>query len=158
NAEMRLYADDDQTATLLLSKLPQIEAAASFNRGTALARAWIAAGMAGTLNFHRCQVAPGLLLGTLPPTPPAAGAPRAPEPDAARGAGWPGRGRAAGHAPGAAAPGNRGPVAGAGGPWAAPPAPRDQDAPPDAALDLSGDEQSEGPAEDDGAPFGTAPV
>jgi Domain of unknown function (DUF222) len=74
-AEMRLYADDDQTATLLLTKVPQIEAAASFARVTALARARMAAGMPGTLNFHRAQVALGLLNGTLPPIPPAEGAP-----------------------------------------------------------------------------------
>src|SRR5215469_6704599 len=74
-AQMRLYADDDQTATLL-AKLPQIEAAASFNRVTALARARMSAGMAGTLSFHRCQVALGLLLGTLAPqTPPPGGPP-----------------------------------------------------------------------------------
>jgi hypothetical protein len=74
-AEMRLYADDDQTATLLLTKLPQVEAAASFARVTALARARMAAGIPGTLNFHRAQVALGLLNGTLPPIPPAEGAP-----------------------------------------------------------------------------------
>jgi hypothetical protein len=39
DAEMRLYADADQTATLVLSRLPQIEAAASVSRVTALARA-----------------------------------------------------------------------------------------------------------------------
>jgi len=75
DAEMRLYADADQTAALVLSRLPQIEAAASVSRVTALARARVAAGMAGTLTFHRCQVALGLLLGTLPPAPPADGAP-----------------------------------------------------------------------------------
>jgi Domain of unknown function (DUF222) len=75
NAEMRLYADDDQTATLLLTKLPQVEAAAAFARVTALARARIAAGMPGTLNFHRVQVAMGLLNETLPFIPPADGAP-----------------------------------------------------------------------------------
>src|SRR5215469_6556986 len=75
HAEMRLYADDDQTATLMLTRQPQVEAAASFARVTALAKARMAAGMPGTLNFHRSQVALGLLLGTLPPIPPAEGAP-----------------------------------------------------------------------------------
>src|SRR5258706_7757739 len=75
HAQMRLFADDDQTATLMLTRQPQVEAAASFARVTALARARMAAGMGGTLNFHRSQVALGLLLGTLPPIPPAEGAP-----------------------------------------------------------------------------------
>jgi len=90
HAEMRLYADDDQTATLLLTKLPQIEAAASFARVTALARARMAAGIPGTLNFHRAQVALGLLNGTLPPIPPAEGAPPdQPSPDSDPGPGEP---------------------------------------------------------------------
>src|SRR5215469_1209413 len=145
NAEMRLYADDDQTATLLLSKLPQIEAAASFNRVTALARARIAAGMAGTLNFHRCQVALGLLLGTLPPTPPADRAPPdqpSPDdhadpqddhadPDGDPGPGWPGPGPAAGHGPGDGLPADSRPVPSDGDPRNDPPAPRDEDAPSD---------------------------
>src|SRR5258708_6166302 len=75
HAEMRLFAGDDQTATLMLTRQPQVEAAASFARVTALARARMAAGIGGTLNFHRSQVALGLLLGTLPPMPPAEGAP-----------------------------------------------------------------------------------
>jgi hypothetical protein len=103
HAEMRLYADDDQTATLLLTRLPQIEAAASFARVTALARARMAAGMPGTLNFHRAQVALGLLNGTLPPIPPAEGAPPdQPPPDSDPGPSEPDPG---GVEPGEAGPG-----------------------------------------------------
>jgi len=128
NAEVRLYADDDQTATLMLTKQPQIEAAASFARVSALARARIAAGMPGTLNFHRSQVALGLLLGTLPPTPPAEGAPPdQPPPDGGPGTDGPGR----------AADGSNDPCD--GGPADDPPqdlpAPRDEDAPPDDGFD-----------------------
>jgi len=147
DAEMRLYADADQTATLVLSRLPQIEAAASVSRVTALARARVAAGMAGTLTFHRCQVALGLLLGTLPPAPPADGAPPdqpPPDPDPGGdhpgpggdpGSRWPGPGPAAGDSPGDGGPGDSGPVPGDGGPGDGGPgddrpAARDQDAPP----------------------------
>ena len=156
DAEMRLYTDADQTATLLLSKLPQIEAAASFSRVSALARARIAAGMAGTLNFHRCQVALGLLLGTLPPTPPADPAP----PDDRPGPGDPGPDSPGPvPAPGDSGPGDGGPVPGDGGPWDDLPPLRDDDAPPDDGLDdLTNDEQSQDPAEDDADPFGTEPV
>jgi hypothetical protein len=109
HAEMRLYADDDQTATLLLTKVPQIEAAASFARVTALARARMAAGMPGTLNFHRAQVALGLMNGTLPPIPPAEGAPPdQPSPDSEPGEPCPGQ----------AGPGERGPGCSGPGPAA----------------------------------------
>jgi len=75
HADVRLYADADQTATITASKLPQIEGAAGFARVTALARARKAAGLPGSLGFHRSQVLLGLMLGTLPPIPPAEGAP-----------------------------------------------------------------------------------
>ena len=72
---MRLYADDDQTATLHASKLPQIESTAGYARVSAMARARMAAGSPGTLGFNRSQVLLGLMLDTLPPIPPAEGAP-----------------------------------------------------------------------------------
>jgi hypothetical protein len=75
DANVRLYADDDQTATLLADKLPQIETASGFARINALARARKAAGLPGSLGLHRAQVLLGLILDTLPPTPPAADAP-----------------------------------------------------------------------------------
>jgi hypothetical protein len=74
-ADVRLHPDDDHTATIIGSKLPQIHAAAALTRLTALARACKAAGMSGSLGFHRAQVMIGLILGTLPPIPPAKGAP-----------------------------------------------------------------------------------
>jgi hypothetical protein len=75
HADVRLYADDDHTATITASKLAQIEAAAGFARVTALARARKAAGLPGSLGFHRGQVLIALLLGTLPLIPPPDGAP-----------------------------------------------------------------------------------
>src|SRR5262249_43236539 len=74
-ADVRLHPDDDHTATIVGSKLPQIHAAAAIARLTALARACKAAGMSGSLGFHRAQAMIGLILGTLPPTPPAEDAP-----------------------------------------------------------------------------------
>ena len=74
-ADVRLYADDDQTATLHASKLPQIESTAGYARVSAMARARMAAGSPGSLGFNRSQVLLGLMLDTLPPIPPAEGAP-----------------------------------------------------------------------------------
>jgi hypothetical protein len=68
NANVRLYAEDDQTATLVADKLPQIESASGFARINALARARKAAGLPGSLGLHRAQVLLGLILGTPPPT------------------------------------------------------------------------------------------
>jgi len=70
NADVRLYADEDQTATLVADKLPQIESASGFARINALARARKAAGLPGSLGLHRAQVLLGLILGTDPPAPP----------------------------------------------------------------------------------------
>jgi Domain of unknown function (DUF222) len=82
-ANVRLYADDDQTATLVADKLPQIESASGFARINALARARKAAGLPGSLGLHRAQVLLGLILGTPPPTAPAGDAPPgAPHPPA----------------------------------------------------------------------------
>ena len=75
HADVRLYGEVDQTATIVADKQPQIEAAAGFARLNALARARKAAGFEGPLGWHRSQVLLGLLNGTLPPTPPADGAP-----------------------------------------------------------------------------------
>ncbi len=75
NANVRLYADDDQTATLVADKLPQIETASGFAKINALARARKAAGLPGSLGLHRSQVLLGLILGTPPPTPPDQDAP-----------------------------------------------------------------------------------
>ncbi len=75
HADVRLYGEVDQTATIVADKQPQIEAAAGFARLNALARARKAAGFKGPLGWHRSQIMLGLLNGTLPPTPPAVGAP-----------------------------------------------------------------------------------
>jgi Domain of unknown function (DUF222) len=80
SAQVRLYADDDGTATLTGSKLPAVEAAAAMARITAIARAMKAAGQAGGLDVHRAKAMLGLLLGTLPYIPPADGAPPDPPP------------------------------------------------------------------------------
>jgi hypothetical protein len=163
HADVRLYAEDDQTATIVASKQPQIEAAAGFARITALARARKASGMSGSLGWHRSQVLLGLLLGTLPPTPPAEGAPPGPAPsdddpdagddvDVHRGdpaSGEPGRGDGPAHG---------------GGREGVPddlPAPRDADAPEDDGLDdvtSSDADDSWDPDEEDDDPFGTKPM
>jgi hypothetical protein len=75
HADVRLYADEDQTATITASRQPQIHAAAAYARITAMARARKAAGLPGSLGFHRSQVMLGLMLDTLPYIPPADGAP-----------------------------------------------------------------------------------
>ena len=80
HADVRLYGEVDQTATIVADKQPQIEAAAGFARLNALARARKAAGLAGPLGWHRSQVLLGLLNGTVPPTPPARGRPTRPAP------------------------------------------------------------------------------
>jgi Domain of unknown function (DUF222) len=92
NADVRLYPDEDQTATLVADKLPQIESAAGFARINALARARKKAGLPGSLGLHRSQVLVGLMLGTLPPTPPAEGAPDDDPHGAPRPGGQPGPG------------------------------------------------------------------
>src|SRR5260221_14401798 len=82
HADVRLYADDDHTATITASKLAQIEAAAGFARITAMARAPKAPRLPRSLGFHRGQVLIGLMLGTLPLIPPPHGAPpHQPPPD-----------------------------------------------------------------------------
>jgi hypothetical protein len=75
HADVRLHADDDQTATIVASKQPQIHAAAWFARLNAMARARKAAGIPGSLGLHRSQVMMSLMLGAPPCIPPAQGAP-----------------------------------------------------------------------------------
>src|SRR5579872_2979280 len=75
HADVRLYGEDDQTATLVADKLPQVEAAAGFARVNALARARMAAGYPGGLRLNRVQVLLAMMLGSLPLIPPAEGAP-----------------------------------------------------------------------------------
>jgi len=74
-AGVNLYPDADGTATLAGTGLPAVLAAAAMAKITAMARARKEAGLGGRLDLHRAQVMLGLLLGTLPPTPPAEGAP-----------------------------------------------------------------------------------
>ena len=101
SADVRLYPDHDQTATLTASSLPQIESAAGYARITALARARMAAGMPGPLSLNRAQVLLGLILGTLPLIPPADGASPDDYPpddhDPGDGGAGPGSGGGAGH-------------------------------------------------------------
>jgi hypothetical protein len=75
HANVRLYADEDQTGSLVADKMPQIETAAGYARIMAMARARKAAGLPGTLGEHKAAVLLGLILGTLPWIPPAGGAP-----------------------------------------------------------------------------------
>jgi hypothetical protein len=122
HANVRLFADDDQTATIMADKLPQIESAAGFARINALARARKAAGLPGSLGLHRAHVLLGLILGTGPPIPPAEGAPpdqpppSSDDPDAPGGA-------------------NGGPRDEPAAPQDEPRMPRDEDAPADDGLD-----------------------
>jgi hypothetical protein len=160
HADVRLYAEDDQTATLMASKLPQIESAAGYARVNAMARARMAAGYPGNLGFNRSQVLLSMMLDTMPPIPPAEGAPpdqpppgddptddagpkdSDPTDDAGPNGSDPGDGGRSG---------GGGPVAGSsgGGPGGDPgggddvPAPRDEDAPPDDGLDALADENED---------------
>jgi hypothetical protein len=83
HADVRLYADDDQTAALIADKLPQIHAAAAWGRINALAWARKKAGLPGSVKQHRAHILLELLLGTLELIPPADGAPpdQPPPPD-----------------------------------------------------------------------------
>jgi hypothetical protein len=147
HADMRLYGEDDQTATIVADKLPQVEAAAGFARVNALARARVAAGYPGGIGVNRIQVLLALMLGTLPLIPPAGGAPSDEPPPDEPPSGDPGGG----------GPGGSGPL-----PPEDLPDPRDEDAPPDDGLDdapAAGEEADGLPdlAGDDDAPFGTGP-
>jgi hypothetical protein len=162
-ADVRLYADDDQTATLHASKLPQVESAAGYARVSAMARARMAAGFPGTLGFNRSQILLGLMLDTLPPIPPAEGAP--PD-DYNPGDGGPGDGGPDGNGPGHGGPGRTGPGRcdpGQGRPGSGP----DDGGPDDSGPDDSGPGDSD-PGDggrgqdrpggsDDGGPGGSGP-
>jgi hypothetical protein len=164
HADVRLYGEDDQTATLVADKLPQVEAAAGFARVNALARARVAAGCPGGLRLNRTMVLLGLMLGSLPPTPTSDGAgpdqppPGEPPPDE------PASGEPSVDKPQSGEPTHDQPPA--------PedlPAPRDEDAPPDDGFDHTpAGEDSDGthhgdPSQDlarddaDDDPFGTGP-
>ena len=69
---------DAGAATLAGTRLPAVQAAAGMARLTAIARAMKAAGMRGGLDYLRAVAYVGLILGTLPAGPPAAGDPPAP--------------------------------------------------------------------------------
>ena len=176
HADVRLYGEVDQTATIVAGKQPQIEAAAAFARLTALARARKAAGLDGPLSWHRSQVFLGLLLGTLPPIPPAEGAPPDqpppddPGPDDGRD---PGRGDGCGPCDDGRGPGGpgdsphrSGPRGGSGSHRGGPdagdlPAPCDEDAPDDDGLDealgRAGADGGWDPDEEDDDLAGTGP-
>jgi len=176
-ADVRLHPDDDHTATIIGSKLPQIHAAAALTRLTALARACKAAGMSGSLGFHRAQVMIGLILGTLPPIPPAKDAPpdqpppdddpapslddESPSPaDDDVADGNPGTPDADGD-PEPEDADDSSPSQNDSGLWDELPAPRDEDAPPDDGLDDDGpgpQDASWDPAEEDDDVYGTGPV
>jgi hypothetical protein len=158
-ADVRLYADPDQTASLVGDKLPQIETAAGYARLTAMARARKAAGLPGTLGFHRAQVLVGMLNDTVPPTPPPAGSPPdQPPPDDDPGPSDSGPGDEPADSnggepgPGETSPesSNLGPEtsnpgeSGSGGEWDDVPAPRDEDAPEDDGLEDDGSEDAGG--------------
>ena len=70
NASVAFYPEDEGTATLAGYSLPGVEAAAAMARITALAKAMKAAGSDGQIDWLRAHVFLGLLLGTLPLTPP----------------------------------------------------------------------------------------
>jgi hypothetical protein len=134
-AKVSLYGDQDNTATLLGSGLPTVQAAAAMSRITALARAMKSSGMPGGIDLLRAQVYIGLLLGTVPFIPPPEGAPpgpAGPDPAGPAGPGSASPGRAGPAGPGSASPGRAGPAgpgsaspgrAGPAGPGSAGPGP-----------------------------------
>jgi hypothetical protein len=82
-ADVRLYADDDHTATIVADKLPQIQAVAAYSRVNALAWARKKAGLPGSIKQHRAHVTIELLRGLQDFIPPPEGAPpdQPPPPD-----------------------------------------------------------------------------
>ncbi len=151
DAGVSLYPDDDGTATLTGTGLPAALAAAAMARITAMARARKAAGLGGGLDLHRAQVMLGLLLDTLPPTPPPQDAPpnqppggdSGPEdsgPEDSNLAGGGGPGSDPGPSSGRddsddGGPSSHGAWPDAGGPADDVPFPGDEDAPPEDGLD-----------------------
>jgi hypothetical protein len=174
-ADLRLFSDDDQTATLVADKLPQILAAAGYGKINALARARKKAGLPGSLGQHRVHVLFELILGTLdlippaqddpPDQPPSPGEPAAPgQPPAGGGPGEPPTGGGSGGSGGRhGAPGDGGVDDSASGDEVSgddPPAPRDEDAPDDDGLDTAGGPEPGSawdPWESDDDPDGTGP-
>jgi Domain of unknown function (DUF222) len=172
-ADLRLYADDDQTASLIADKLPQILATAGYNKINALARARKKAGLPGSMGQHRVHVLFEMILGTLdlipaaeddPPDPP--GQPPADSASSSSGPDDSGPDDSApdNGGPGNGGPGNGGPGDGASGAGTRDddglPEPRDEDAPEDDGLDDTGgqDPGSEwDPLECDDDPDGTSP-
>jgi hypothetical protein len=145
HADVRMYADEDQTASLVADKMPQIETAAGLARIVAMARARKAAGLPGSLGEHKAAVLLGLVLGTLPWIPPADGAPPdEPPPDDG---GNPGPGASPNDAPGPAAedapPGREPPTSPVG--HRKPPSPPSQGEPPNQHKAPT----SAGPGDDD---------
>jgi Domain of unknown function (DUF222) len=69
-ARVRLYADEEGTATLAGQNLPGAQSAAAMARVGALAQAMKSAGIEGGIELLRAQAFLGLLLGTLPLIPP----------------------------------------------------------------------------------------
>jgi Domain of unknown function (DUF222) len=132
-AGVNLYADEDGTATLAGTGLPAVQAAAAMAKITAMAWARKAAGLGGGLDLHRAQVMLGLLLGTLPPTPPAEGAPPDQPPSDGPVEDDPADGGPSKGGPSKGGPSNGDPSN--GGPADDVPFPGDEDAPPDDGLD-----------------------
>jgi hypothetical protein len=157
HADVRLYGDEDLTATLVASKLPQVLAAAGYGKINAMARARKKAGLPGTMGQHRAHVLFELILQTLGLIPPADGDPPdqppptddtppgdTPPPHEPRPPSQPPTGdRPTGgdSGPGGSARHRPCPDGGPGecGPRDDLPAPRDEDAPEDDGLDDSAD-------------------
>jgi Domain of unknown function (DUF222) len=150
HAGVNLYADEDGTATLAGTGLPAVQAAAAMAKITAMAWARKAAGLGGGLDLHRAQVMLGLLLGTLPPTPPAEGAPPDEPPSDGPTEDEPGNGGPVGGSTAASNGNNSDPADGRGGPADDVPFPGDEDAPPEGGQDdCAGDVGSGWCAEDE---------
>jgi len=171
-ADVRLYAEEDQTATLVADKLPQVEGAAGYARLNALARARMAAGCPGGLRLNRVQVLLSMMLGSLPPIPPADGAPPDDQPpprdpgssDPGTGGSDPSGGDPVGGDPGVGYQGGGNPGDGGPPPPEDLPHPRDEDAPPEDGFDEApaaggNAEGAPDPVEEgDDDLFGTAPA
>ncbi len=80
-AKVSLYPDEGHTAALAGQRLPAVHAAAAMARIRAMARALKASGASGRMDLLCAQIYLGLLLGTLPPIPPAEDAPPDPGDD-----------------------------------------------------------------------------
>ena len=74
-ARVVLHPEAESTATLAGQGLPGVHATAAMAKIRAMARALKASGAPGSMDLLSAQVYIGLLLGTLPPIPPAEGAP-----------------------------------------------------------------------------------